>query len=132
MNAFTQIVTDPTKTTYLSLVQAYDYLNAELWQTKLPTCLVTLQRKANCAGYFAGDRFVTRDGSSKTDEIALNPSTFADRNTTVILSTLAHEMAHLDQHHNGKPGKGGYHNKGWAEIMLRISSLERTLSSRDL
>ena len=111
---------DPTKTTYLSLVQAYDYLNAELWGGALPTCLVTLQRKANCRGYFAGARFKTRDGLTFADEIALNPSTFEGRDTRCILSTLAHEMAHLDQHHNGKPGKGGYHNIGWVSIMLSI------------
>jgi hypothetical protein len=62
MNAMTPIQSDPTKATYLSLVQAYDFLNAELWAGKLPTCLVTLQRKANCRGYFAGGRFKTRDG----------------------------------------------------------------------
>jgi hypothetical protein len=63
MNAQTPIFAlDPTKSTYLSLVQAYDYLNSELWAGKLPACLVTLQRKANCHGYFAGDRFATRDG----------------------------------------------------------------------
>jgi predicted SprT family Zn-dependent metalloprotease len=120
MNAHAGVTTDPTKTVYLSLVQAYDYLNAELWRGKLPCCLVTLQRKANCRGYFAGGRFVTRDGQTYTDEIALNPSTFKERDTRCILSTLAHEMAHLDQAHFGKPGKAGYHNKEWSEIMLGI------------
>jgi predicted SprT family Zn-dependent metalloprotease len=120
MNAITQIKTDPTKVTYLGLVQAYDYLNLELFEGKLPTCLVTLQRKANCRGYFAGDRFGTRDGKSTTDEIALNPSTFKERDTRCILSTLAHEMVHLEQHHLGKPGKGGYHNAEWGEWMIRI------------
>ena len=119
MNAITP-AKDPTKTTYLSLVQAYDYLNAELFGAKLPTCLVTLQRKANCGGYFAGRRFKTRDGKSFTDEIALNPSHFESADTTFILSILAHEMVHLEQHHTGKPGKGGYHNREWAAWMHRI------------
>jgi hypothetical protein len=113
-------VTDPTKTTYLSLVQAYEYLNANLFAGRLPTCLVTLQRKANCRGYFAGGRFASRDGARTTDEIALNPSTFKERDTKCILSTLAHEMVHLQQHHFGKPGKGGYHNKEWGDLMLVI------------
>jgi predicted SprT family Zn-dependent metalloprotease len=111
---------DPTKTTYLSLIQAYEYLNTRLFDGKLPSCLVTLQRKANCRGYFAGARFVTRDGAQTTDEIALNPATFKERNTACILSTLAHEMCHLEQHHFGKPGKGGYHNKEWGQMMLAI------------
>jgi hypothetical protein len=29
-------------------------------------------------------------------------------------------MAHLEQHHFGKPGKGAYHNREWAEMMLAI------------
>ncbi len=111
---------DPTSTTYVSLIEAYALLNERLWGGSLPSCLVTLQRKANCAGYFAGGRFKTRDGKTTTDEIALNPATFEGRDTRTILSTLAHEMAHLDQHHNGKPGKGGYHNIGWVSIMLSI------------
>ena len=111
---------DPTQSTYLSLIQAYEFLNRTLFDGKLPNCLVTLQRKANCAGYFAGDRFKTRDGKTTTDEIALNPATFEGRDTRTILSTLAHEMAHLDQHHNGKPGKSGYHNLEWAQMMLAI------------
>jgi hypothetical protein len=115
---------NPTSVTYVSLTQAYNYLNNEIflhpYHAPLPTCLITLQRKANCRGYFAGARFVTRDGSQTTDEIALNPSTFKERNTRSILSTLAHEMVHLQQHHFGKPGKGGYHNKEWGEWMLAI------------
>jgi predicted SprT family Zn-dependent metalloprotease len=119
MNFQTPIV-DPTKSTYLSLVQAYQLLNTALFDGELPNCLVTLQRKSNCRGYFAGARFVTRDGLQTTDEIALNPSTFKERNTRCILGTLAHEMAHLKQHHFGKPGAGGYHNLQWAQMMLEI------------
>jgi predicted SprT family Zn-dependent metalloprotease len=119
MNAITP-AKDPTKTTYLSLVQAYDYLNAELFGGKLPTCLVTLQRKANCGGYFAGARFKTRDGKAHTDEIALNPSHFEKTDTTFILSILVHEMVHLEQYHTGKPAKGGYHNREWAAWMHRV------------
>lgn len=111
---------DPTHITYVNLTEAYDYLNAELFAQKLPFCLITLQRKANCRGYFAGARFKHRNGTGVTDEIALNPATFEDRDTRSILSTLAHEMVHLWQHHNGKPGKGGYHNKEWADMMLTI------------
>ena len=120
MNIQTKIAVDPTKATYLNLIEAYELLNRSLFDGKLPNCLVTLQRKANCRGYFAGARFVTRDGLQTTDEIALNPSTFKERDTRCILSTLAHEMVHLQQHHQGKPGKGGYHNTEWGTMMLAI------------
>lgn len=36
------------------------------------------------------------------------------------MSTLAHEMAHLWQHHFGKPSRAAYHNKEWAEKMHEI------------
>lgn len=121
MNIQTTVsASDPTQATYLSLMQAYELLNRTLFDGKLPNCLVTLQRKSNCRGYFAGARFVTRDGLQTTDEIALNPATFKDGDTRTILSTLAHEMAHLQQHHFGRPGKGGYHNQEWGEMMLAI------------
>ncbi len=55
-----------------------------------------------------------------TDEIALNPRYFHDRPVTEVLSTLAHEMVHLWQHHYGKPGRGRYHNRQWAERMKAI------------
>ena len=55
-----------------------------------------------------------------TDEIALNPAHFASRPTAGTLSTLAHEMAHLWQHHFGTPSRTGYHNKEWAAKMREI------------
>ena len=55
--------------------------------------------------YFAGGRFGTRDGQEVTDEIALNPSHFRHRTTEQSLSTLVHEMTHLEQHHFGKPSR---------------------------
>lgn len=82
--------------------------------------IITMQRKAKAYGYFAGSRFGSRDGQEVTDEIALNPQHFAARTTEQSLSTLAHEMAHLWQHHFGKMSRGGYHNKQWAEKMQEI------------
>ena len=31
-----------------------------------------------------------------------------------------HEMAHLEQHHFGKPSRAGYHNKQWAGMMKAV------------
>ena len=43
MNIQTPIAAvDPTSTTYLSLIEAYAYLNEELFAGKLPPCLVML------------------------------------------------------------------------------------------
>src|SRR5271170_3311769 len=105
---------NPTTKTYTSLDDAFAFFNARLFDGRLPACLITMQRSKSAYGYFAGGRFGTKDGKEVTDEIALNPSHFRDRSTEQSLSTLAHEMAHLEQHHFGKPSRAGYHNKQWA------------------
>jgi len=110
----------PTQISYDNLNTAYDFFNGALFEGELPPCLITLQRKNKAYGYFAGERFATREGESVIDEIALNPSHFKDRTTEEILSTLAHEMVHLWQQHYGTPSRIGYHNKEWAFKMRSI------------
>ena len=105
---------------YTALEAAYDWFNTELFARALPSCLITLQRKARSRGYFANDRFEHRREGSTTDEIALNPDTFRGRSDKEILSTLVHEMVHCWQRHFGTVGRAGYHNKEWAEAMVRI------------
>lgn len=109
-----------TRKAYNGLAEAYDYFNKFLFENKLPSCLITVQRKKNCYGYFSRDRFTLGGGEVHTDEIALNPALFEGRSNEEILSTLVHEMVHLWQYHTGEPGKGGYHNKEWAIAMHKI------------
>jgi SprT-like family len=109
----------PTEETYTGFQKAYDFLNRKLFDGELPNCLITLQRRNRTYGYFSGDRFGRTDGVL-TDEIALNPSHFHNRPAADVLSTLAHEMVHLWQHHHGTPGRGRYHNREWAARMKEI------------
>lgn len=111
---------DPTVLAYGHLVVAYTFFNEHLFAGSLPGCLITMQRKKGARGFFHGNRFGSRDRTDTTDEIALNPATFAARDDRSILSTLAHEMVHLWQHHFGKPSTGGYHNREWAAAMIEI------------
>jgi hypothetical protein len=111
----------PTHRTYTGLDKAYDHFNRELFAGQLPPCLITMQRHKGAYGYFSGNRFASiADPEDITDEIALNPAHFANRTPTQTLSTLVHEMAHLWQHHHGKPSRNGYHNKEWAAKMRDI------------
>jgi predicted SprT family Zn-dependent metalloprotease len=119
----------PTRETYDPLQQAYENLNRSLFEGELPNCLITLQRSKKSYGYFCGDRFGRADGTL-TDEIALNPTYFRDRPQEDVLATLAHEMVHLWQHHFGKPGRGRYHNKEWADKMQSIG-LQPTSTGKD-
>ncbi|WP_099609467.1 SprT-like domain-containing protein [Vibrio coralliilyticus] len=109
----------PTHDTYEELQEAYDYFNNHLFGDELPPCLITLQREKRTYGYFSAGRFVSREGET-TDEIALNPAYFAVCPPEEVMQTLVHEMVHLWQYHFGKPGRGGYHNKEWAEKMEKI------------
>jgi len=112
----------PTREAYPEFQLAYEYLNAHLFDNKLPNCLITLETYKGSYGYFVEDRYGRTDGQ-KTDQIAINPQ-HLDRKTEHVLSTLTHEMVHLCQHHFqhdfGKPGRGGYHNKQWADKMEEI------------
>lgn len=120
MTLLESAVSNPTSHTYGGLDQAYEFFNEKLFAGTLPRCLITMQRHKGAYGYFAPERYGTRDGSTITDEIALNPMYFRERDARQILSTLAHEMAHLWQQHFGKPSRGGYHNKQWGAKMREI------------
>ncbi len=109
----------PTETAYDELQSAYDYFNEHLFESQLPDCLITLQREKKTYGYFSAERFINRNGE-KTDEIAMNPAYFACCPPEEVMQTLVHEMTHLWQHHFGKPGRRGYHNKEWADKMESI------------
>src|SRR5437764_219921 len=99
-----------TRQTYNDLDDAYIWFNAALFGDELPDCLITYQRKSKAYGYFSQDRFVSRDGTTPSDEVALNPEHFRERTTGDILSTLVHEMCHQWQRHYGKTSRAGYHN----------------------
>jgi SprT-like family len=119
-NAAQTTGSDPTRTTYLDLTRAYDFYNVRLFSSRLPRCLITMQRCRTAYGYYAAGRFGTSDGSEVTDEVAINPSFLRGRTTEQVLSTLVHEMTHLEQQHFGEPGRGGYHNKEWARSMKAV------------
>jgi predicted SprT family Zn-dependent metalloprotease len=122
---------NPTTQTYTSLSTAYDYFNRELFRGSLPPCLITMQRHKGAYGYFSSERFASiADPKEVTDEIALNPVHFATQKPAEVLSTLAHEMAHLWQHHYGKPPRKGYHDKQWAAKMHEIGLLPTATGER--
>lgn len=106
----------PTTESYAELQKAYSHFNSSLFNDELPECLLTLQRQKNVYGYFSKQRFFNDEGRY-VDEIAMNPSFFLICPFTEIMQTLVHEMCHLWQFHFGKPGRGNYHNKEWANKM---------------
>src|SRR5207249_2391032 len=93
---------------------------------------ITMQRHKGAYGYFSGERFASvANPEEVTDEIALNPAHFATRKPGEVLSTLAHEMVHLWQHHYGKPPRKGYHDKQWAAKMHEIGLIPTATGEAD-
>lgn len=110
----------PTRENYDELQAAYDHFNRALFSGRLPAVMITLQRDKRCEGFFSFGRFVNRTTGELTDELAMNPAYFAVRPIKGVLQTLVHEMVHVEQAHHGKPGRGRYHNRQWANWMERI------------
>ena len=119
MNSIIPKAASPTQKTYNGFNRAYDFFNARLFDSELPECLISIQRKKGAYGYFAYDRFGAQQGDARVDEIALNPS-HLDSARPKKRSTLVHEMVHLWQFHFGKPLRSGYHNKEWAGKMEQV------------
>jgi hypothetical protein len=113
---------DPTVAAYSELQFAYDEYNAKLFDGALPPCLITMHNTGRRSfGYFSLKRFQRlADGSTHTDEIAMNPRHFQTRTLAQVLSTLVHEQCHLWQHHFGNPSRASYHNREWANNMISI------------
>lgn len=106
---------------YITLSEAFDFFNKQLFAGKLPPVLLTMQRKAGSNGYYSPQRFESRRRKAvQTDELALNPVTFKQRSDAEILSTLLHEMVRHQQYRFGKPGRKGYHNAEWADLMEAV------------
>ena len=109
----------PTVETYEGLDKAFEHFNRELFGDRLQPCLITLQRKRKTHGYFWAEQFKHRQDGDTLHEIALNPESLG-RTLPEVLSTLVHEMTHLEQQEYGKPGRKGYHNREWVGLMERV------------
>ena len=99
---------------------AYAHFNAALFNGQLPKVVFTWHRRAHSFGYASVDRFDDRDDDAKLHELALNPDYFLHRPDLETLSTLVHEMVHVEQYSFGDAGRGRYHNAEWADMMDRI------------
>ncbi len=119
----TKTASDDTTITvsqYRCFQVAFDFFNATLFNSTLPQVLVTLTRRGNTQGYFSPHRFIGRTNEAITHELALNPDSFTGRSDKEILSTLVHEMCHLQQQTHGHPPRRGYHDRDWGALMKKI------------
>jgi SprT-like family len=105
---------------YGALYAAFEHFNKELFGGCLPDVFIAYQRKAGMLGHFSADRYSGRVDELGRHELALNPDSFIERADKQIASTVVHEMVHHWQHHFGKTGSRGYHNKEWAAKMKAV------------
>lgn len=111
----------PTIETYGDFQHAYQQLNLALFGGALPDVIFTLARTRHANGYVIPEGFNTIGQNGETvAEIGMNPETFERRTAKQILSTVAHEMCHLDQHIAGDASPHGYHNMDFHRRMLAI------------
>lgn len=115
----------PTNEMYDALDRAFTWFNGALFENRLEAPVFTLTRKRGAHGYFWQDQWKHREDGDTCHEIALNPNTM-HRPIPEVLSTLVHEMTHLEQQLYGKPGKNGHHNKEWGELMDAVGLIPTT------
>jgi predicted SprT family Zn-dependent metalloprotease len=108
---------------YGALEDAFDFLNAKLFDGMLQNVQLVYGRRAHSGGHFAPDRFTYRVGNGGCEhELSLNPDAFVGRTNEWIVSILLHEMCHLWQHQFGKKKRKNYsyHDKEWAMQMKAL------------
>jgi hypothetical protein len=109
--------TDPTRDQWSAYAAAFDYFNAALFGDALPRCILNFSRRARKGGFFAPLCWEREDG--RTHEISLNPDCLKSP-PHWMMSVLVHEMTHLWQQEFGKPSRGNYRNREYADKMKSL------------
>lgn len=109
--------------------EAFDFFNEQLFRNRLPQVIITTQRHRGAYGVFCPESYIQRsfdeDGNMlvpeyQVHEISIMPDNMYGRSDREVLSTLVHEMCHLQQQEQGKPSRNGYHNKQWGDYMRAV------------
>ena len=96
----------------------FNYYNENLFNKSLPEVIITISRDSKMSGMFSADQWKKKDGKS-LHELTLNPD-YIDPYDIEFHQTLVHEMCHLEQFISGTPGKSGYHNLEFSQLMKRV------------
>lgn len=110
-----------TKLQFSTLEELFDFYNKNLFENKLPSCLVNLSRHREAMGFYIHKEWKESGGKRAKikDEISINPDTL-NLGDEYWHSTLVHEMCHMWQFHFGKPSRYSYHNQQWANKMIAV------------
>lgn len=110
-----------SETAQVNIRLAFSFFNERLFENRLPTDTVVFWHRApRAAGYFGPHRF-KNDSGTFVSELSLNPDLLGKRSAMDILSTLAHEMCHLERLLlDPQDWPGAYHCVKWVGMMERI------------
>ena len=96
--------------------QSYNFFRTYLFCDSLSPVVLTLNRTRRSAGYFMDTAWID-NVNNVLPEINISPY-ILEQPSNIVMSVLVHEMAHHFQYLHGKPGRGRYHNKQFAKIMM--------------
>ena len=111
----------PTDCACAELQASYTYYNDCLFDRKLPECMLNVEiTKRSYYGYFRPYGFADAQGHP-AHQICINPHYIFSRDTRDVLSTLVHEMCHLEVFESkSKKRTTGYHCRKWVALMESI------------
>ena len=104
-----------------ALTSAFEYLNEELFDNMLPMVKLSLTRNPRVKkGHFAENAWVDEDGT-EWHEIAINAQWYAEvQDWRLAMTTMVHEMGHLEQADKGTAGRESYHNVEYVTRMREM------------
>lgn len=97
---------------------SHNYFKRHLFKDRLSHVALSLNHHAHSKGFYMHSAWVNKDGIIHP-LINLNPIVLHSE-PIKAMSTLVHEQCHHFQFLYGHPGRGGYHNKQFAELMEYI------------
>jgi len=121
----------PTVEAYGLFQNSFSFLNQRLFGGLLPDCMITFSTNRRALGYFCAGAFENRE-RNVAHEISMNPRYLGVRPDAESFSTFVHEMSHLARHVSGRlnrkggKGRGGYHDRVWADIMESVGLMPST------
>ena len=109
-----------------ALTSAFEYLNEELFDNQLPMVKLSLTRNPRVKkGHFAENAWVDEAGV-EWHEIAINAQWYAEvQDWRLAMTTMVHEMGHLEQADKGTAGRETYHNVEYVTRM-RLMGVDST------
>lgn len=101
------------------LTDAYSFFNENLFNNSLRAVVITLSHRAGSRGYYWDNIFNDKIQDEKLPELSITYNSLYN-DTKTLLSTLVHEMTHVQEYMLGTNGKAPYHNKMWAVLMKTV------------